>query len=611
MKDRGGDRQDSEARRLVDRVVSRLWVSSVGEAWLLALLWLGSACFVALLIRRLSGFGVDWLTAEAAVGVPVFAVLIAVLSASKPTVFAAARKIDECCELSELFLTLAQLESSAGAYQSAIAEQAEVLAGGLQPSVIVSWSWQRPVARLTFGLAVLVSSFVFLPQLDPFGNVDSTAAAVAVRRDLQDSRRETANRTAELLTRQDSAGFSNETSLVESAAKLKQLTVDRSKSDLKNLEDRQREIEARWREARSDEGVSRLLEQAESQQFFGASENRSKQWATELAGGQTESLDQAFGSLQESLEQLASAADGGDRQALDKQVRQQIAELQRFAGNQLQSQSAEAAMKRATSQLNSARLNSDLQSEAIEAARESIELGREELHELAENAEQLASLEQALNAIQSAKQLAQEGTQEAFEQNQAAIQEFVEQYAKMEGDGAKQQSDPAGDDEGKLESQGQQIASADGQSESKGPRKAGAKTQGKSESGTSKDSAERGPGRSASRENNLAKSDFRNARERAGLDTTRRLLVIRRQGMSDAGETSQEYRQLVRNLQKRVSTAIEVEEIPPGYVSGIRSYFDSLDPQSEQSSGNADAFDKSSDVKGTNDDSSEAADEVP
>jgi hypothetical protein len=315
-----------------------------------------------------------------------------------------------------------------------------------------------------------------------------------------------------------------------------------------------------------------------------------------LADGQTDSLDEAFESLKDSLEKLASVEDGVDRPAVEKQVRQQVAELQRFAGNQLQSQSAEAAMKRAMSQLDSARLNPDLQLEAVEAARESIELGREELHDLAENAEQLASLEKALNAIQSAKQLTQEGTRESSDRNQAAIQEFVEQYAKMEGEGAKQKGDQTGVGEGKLKSQEQQVASAAGQSESKGPGKGRAKTQGQSENGASKDSSQRGPGRSASRENNLAKSDFRDARERANLDASRRLLAIRRQGMSDAGETSQEYRQLVRSLQKRVSTAIEVEEIPPGYVSGIRSYFDALDRQSEQFGGNAAASEKSSEA---------------
>ena len=56
-------------------------------------------------------------------------------------------------------------------------------------------------------------------------------------------------------------------------------------------------------------------------------------------------------------------------------------------------------------------------------------------------------------------------------------------------------------------------------------------------------------------------------------------MTMRRQGLADAGKASQEYRELVKSLQKRVSTAIEVEEIPPGYVLGIRSYFDSLNQQ--------------------------------
>lgn len=596
---RPNDSQEtSKVQRLVDRVVARLWISAVGETWLRLMLWLGSACFAALLIRRLSGLGPEWSSAEVAFGVPVLAGLIAAIAAQRPTVLAAARKIDVCCETSDLFLTHAQLESSAGEYQSAIAQQAEVLAEELWPSVIVPWCWQRPVARLAIAVATLVLAFLFLPQLDPFGNVDSTTAAVAVRRDLQDSRRETAIRTAELSLRRASSELLNETeaSLVELAAELRQLTADRTLTGFENLEDRQREIEAHWREARSDDGISRLLEQADSNQFFGASENRGKQWARELADGRTGSLDEAFESLQNRLEKLASAEDGVKRQALEKQVRQQIAGLQRFAGNQLQSQSAEAAMKRAMSQLDSARLNPDLETEATEAARDSIELGREELHELAKNAEQLASLEKALKAIQSAKQLTQDGTRQSSDQNQAAIQEFVDQYAMMEAEGAKQKGDQVGVDEGKSKSPGQQVASAAGQSDSKGPGKGRVKSQGDSGNRASKISSERGPGRAASRENNLAKSDFRDARERANLDASRRLLAIRRQGISDTGETTQEYRQLVRSLQERVITAIEVEEIPPGYVSGIRSYFDSLDRLSEQSGGSTDGSEESSEA---------------
>ena len=85
---------------------------------------------------------------------------------------------------------------------------------------------------------------------------------------------------------------------------------------------------------------------------------------------------------------------------------------------------------------------------------------------------------------------------------------------------------------------------------------------------------------------------------------------LRRQGLADAGESSQEYRELVRTLQKRVSTAIEVEEIPPGYVSGIRSYFDSLEQQTnvEQTSN---AVPETSSATGTSPDASEVADEAP
>lgn len=606
--------QRNSAERLTQRVVARLRISNTCLTFTSTMYWLGAACLVALLIRRLCGVGPDWFVAEALTVLPVLAVLIALGTVKKPTLVEAARNIDTTCGADDLFLTLAQLQSSGGGYQVVVAEQAEQLAAGIRPSEIVPWKWRQPAGRLTAGVTVFVLAVVFVPQLDPFGAAESANTTVAVRRDLEESRRATSIRAAELIARRESAVLTDgaDESLAELAAELRRLTDDRSAVSLQELENRQRSVEARWREARTDNDVARLLENAQASQFLGQADNESRQWTEELAEGQTDALDEAFESLQDQLEELASSADDVDRQERERQARKQIAELQRFAGNQLESQFAETAMKRAMSQLDSMRLDPELKSEAAAAARESVDLAQQEMHEIAQKAEQLASLEKALNAIQSAKQLAQSGDSTSGQSDEARIQEFVDQYAKLQGEDGKDDSenDQRGENEGVPKSPGQQVASTDGQSGSKDEAKPGATSQGKAADGASNGSSGKGDGRAVAKENDRAETAFRDARETLSLDENRRLLAMRRQGLAEAGEVSEKYRELVRSLQKRVGTAIEVEEIPPGYVSGIRRYFDSLDQSSHEDSLNGGSSTVESEANPDVDGSGEAADDA-
>ncbi|MDA0919780.1 MAG: hypothetical protein O2945_11990 [Planctomycetota bacterium] len=616
-------RQRSVAWTALERVARRLWLARLGRTWMTATFWFGGVCFPMLLIRRLGGLGADWFLIELLAGVPLIAALFAFLVVRKSTILAAARKVDASCGANDLFLTLVQLETTAGEYQPAISQQADLRSASVVPSAVVPWHWQRPVAALSGSLGVLIAASLFLPQFDLFGNGGSVTAAVAARQDLLESRRETTSRLAELSARRESAMFTEEVdqSLEKLAAELRQLTAERFASGLKVLDVRQREIEARWREARSQDEVSRVLEQAQATQLLGEFDQRSRQWIAELAKGQMSSVDEVFRSLDSDLEKLDSISDGAERGQLEKEIRQAMAELQRFAGNQLQSQPIEAAMKRAMSQLDSSRLDSGLQKESTQASQESLELAQAELHEVANAAAQLASLEQALNVIQSAKQLAQQNTSQSSEgvgKSKAAIHEFVEQYADLKGDAGNRPSEdglrPDVDPSPSAESQGgqagQHVADSAGRSEPDSPGTGGRSNLEGEVNASEGSSAQHGAGRSTARESQVAETGFRDSREAAVLDAARRLMTMRRQGLADAGKNSQEYREQVRSLQKRVRTAIEVEEIPPGYVSGIRDYFDSLDERAvEEQVAPGDGTTSVAPVPAS--DSSEAADDVP
>lgn len=574
--------QWTSAERLAQRVVARLRIAEFCFTFSSTMCWLVAACLIALLIRRFCGVGSDWFAADALAVLPVFAVLIAFRAGHKPTIVEAARKIDTTCGANDLFLTLVQLRSCGGAYQVVVSNQAEKLSVGIRSSKIVPWNWRRPAVRLAGGTVILFLVVQFVPQFDPFGMEKSANTFVAVRRDLEESRRATSIRAAELSARRESTALvdGSDESLVELAAELRRLTDDRSAVSLQELESRQRLVEARWREARNDQVVARLLENPQVNQFLGRTDNGSRQWVEDVAEGQMDSLHEAFAALQDEFVELASSADDVDRQGLERHVRQQIAELQRFSGNQLESKFAETAMKRAMSQLDSMRLDSGLKSEAVTAARESIELAQQEMHQIAQNAKDVALLEDALNAIQSAKQLVQFDSGKTSQSDGSRIQKFVDKYAKLEDENGDAGNDQRRENEGMPNSPGQQLASTDGQSESKGEGKSGVASEGKS-AGRSTNSSS---GHATTGENDRAETVFRDARESLRLKETRRLLAMRRQGLSEVGEVSDEYRELVRSLQRRVLTVIEVEEIPPGYVSGIRRYFDSLEQTSQQDS---------------------------
>lgn len=580
-------------QRLINRVVRRLSLAAFGQAWFRASVVLAVLFGVVLLIRRLTGWGPYSFTVGFLIVIPVFGTLAAVLTRRKPTHQEASREIDRRYGTSDLFLTVSQLDSAAGAYQSLIADDAESRAPTLVPAQVVGFAWGRRVATSLAGAATLLAAVLYVPQFDPFGTIEASTSAMAVRRDLQMSRRDTNYRSAELTAQREMTELSAnvEKALADLALELQQLRTDRRSANGATLAEQQRKIETQWREMRAKEDVSRLVEQSQATQFFGPSDKRSQEWTQELSQGRSKPLDEVFESLAEKLDQLAQTESEEERHELDKQTRQGIAELQRFAGNQLNSLPMESALQRAKNQLDAGRLDPNLQAESAAAAKESLALAREELQGIAKNAQQLRNLEQALSAIQAAKQLSQSDASQDSSAEDSTVRDFVEQHAdagKQTGQPGKGNSgdSPAGDSQGG-ESSGQKSGSPSSVASTE-PSKSGAGKSGETQS------ADRNPGRGSSAgqpagrpkiqpENDSAETAFRRERDSSLVEASRRLLSLRRQGAGESGNSSIEYRQLVQDLQKRVNTAIELEEIPPGYVSGIRAYFDKLEPSKSRS----------------------------
>ena len=78
-------------------------------------------------------------------------------------------------------------------------------------------------------------------------------------------------------------------------------------------------------------------------------------------------------------------------------------------------------------------------------------------------------------------------------------------------------------------------------------------------------------------EDNSAKTGFKTEISKSALTAGKVLLSLKTKGQSDTGDARQSYSKSVRAIKQGVSEAIDKEEIPKGYIDGIKKYFQALD----------------------------------
>lgn len=88
-------------------------------------------------------------------------------------------------------------------------------------------------------------------------------------------------------------------------------------------------------------------------------------------------------------------------------------------------------------------------------------------------------------------------------------------------------------------------------------------------------------------ENADEKTKFKGSRARSALRAGKMLLQWKRKGEAPAGEVTEAYRLLMRDVKQGVSEAILRERIPPGYQNAIQRYFDSLEKEAPPAAGSA------------------------
>ena len=79
-----------------------------------------------------------------------------------------------------------------------------------------------------------------------------------------------------------------------------------------------------------------------------------------------------------------------------------------------------------------------------------------------------------------------------------------------------------------------------------------------------------------------ADTDYEKKKTRTSIDAGKVLLSIKTKGVSESGDVKQQYQDLVKEVRSGLSEAIELEEIPPGYVPGIKNYFDAIADESSK-----------------------------
>jgi hypothetical protein len=78
-------------------------------------------------------------------------------------------------------------------------------------------------------------------------------------------------------------------------------------------------------------------------------------------------------------------------------------------------------------------------------------------------------------------------------------------------------------------------------------------------------------------EDNSVTTDFKTEQSKSAVTAGKVILSLKTKGVSDRGDAAKDYRGLIQNVKQGVSEAILQEQVPPGYLDGIKSYFDTID----------------------------------
>ncbi|MCR9197048.1 MAG: hypothetical protein NXI04_00225 [Planctomycetaceae bacterium] len=549
--------QAPKSSSLLSRVQQRLTVASVARAtYVSSLVALGLAVVTVLAIRLLGLIPQNQEQATWLLAVPAIACLGAGLFYRRVEMQQAARAVDEHAKTKDLFLTLSSLHTSAGEYQPLVSASAEEKAESVVPTEVVPFRFWERLGRVAFVASLLALAVWLTPQLDPFGKVEAAAKAEERTKEIGAILKDTEVRKAALKKERQIAENESdeiENQLADLKSDFRKMMPKKTESNAQVLSSHSSELGDMWKSVSNDQ-LRRMMNQPISDQQLGTSTRSEKmnQMLKELQDGKTETLKQELQKARETMEKLAKAETKEEKEKLQKQLQKELQDLKKFSKDKAGSKQLTDALNKAMKSLEVCKecqnpngekgeqgeKAQQLQKEAMEALKESLDLSEQEMEKVAQAAKDLKKLEEALETLSKAKELNQKGELDGSKcEDCETMQDYADLYAQMNGE--------AGEGEG-----------------NKGN--------------------DRGFGKGGEAQYDESDPEgYKDEKEKTQVQQGKVLLAIKTKEYADEldfdPDKMREYQQSVGKLKSSVQSALDSEEIPPGYVDGIKGYFDNIE----------------------------------
>lgn len=542
-----------KAANLLERVRARLQIVSVARSLYVSSLVVFTVAVVAVLAIRLLGLiprsqeDPLWLLA-----IPAVAAIATGLFHRRVEQQAAARVVDQHAQTKDLFLTLSSLSDSAGEYQPLVTSSAEQRAEQIVPDDVVPFRFADRLARLAGVAALLALAVLLTPQLDPFGQVEAATKVEEQQKEILAIRKEAMSRSDRLKKEaeraaEESDDIDNKVSQLKSD--FRKMQPKKVESNAKVLDSHRMDLGDLWKSAASNEQLRRMMNQPVSNQQLGGTRNEKlNEWLKDLQQGKTESLQKELQQAQQTMKAMAEAKDPEQRKKLASQLQKELQDLQKFAKDKAGSKELTEALNKAMKSLQACKNpggegdQKELSQEAMQALKESLQLSEQEMEQLAQAAKDMKKLEDALKTLQQAQQLNQQQQLDGSKcEGCETLEDYAELYAQLSGQG--------------------------GGGEGEKDRNEGSNG-GVGKGGTTP-------------EDDSDPEGYKKEKEKPQIQAGRILLSIKTKEYADEKdfdpEKMRQYQQSVSSLKSSVQSAIDSEEIPPGYVEGIKGYFDKIE----------------------------------
>lgn len=548
--------QIPQSTGLLTKVQQRLKITSWTQAFYYSSLVVLATTLVAILAIRLLGLlpqsslEPQWLWA-----VPVIALLSAFVFQRRVAQQTAARAIDQHAKTHDLFLTVASLANSSGDYQPLVLNEAEKKAEKIEPREVVPFQFGKRLGNLVAATAIMSLAVFFVPQLDPFGKVEAASKQEQKKREIQAIKVAAKKRKEQLkkiAKRAEERDEEIDNTLTDLKNEFRKMQPNKVEANAKILTKKKKDVGELWKTGARNEQLRRMMsEPISQQQLAGSRSEKMNDWLQELQEGKTDKLKDALKSAQEKMKAMAEAKTPEERSKIASEMQNELQDLSRFAKDKAGSRELAEAINKAMKSLQQAKPKpgegepgepmepSEEMEEALEALKESLELSKEELQQVADAAKELKKLEEALDTLQKAQQLNQKKQLDGTKcEGCETMADYEELYNEMMAEAGEPNEGPGGQDRG---------FGMGGESE----------------------------------EDDSDPEGYKTEKEKSQIQAGKVLLSIKtKEYATDKDfdpDEARKYKETVTNLKSSVQSAIDTEEVPPGYVKGIKGYFDKIE----------------------------------